>query len=226
MTYLEIINKVLLRLREDTVSTSTESSYSKLIGDFVKQAAEEVSSAWSWASLSGEAETVAVSAGDSSFTIGTSPGDNGKGNIEITSVYNVTEDVFLSRWNAKKMQSWHDANSDTADREQPTWFASGGNDSSGVHTIYIAPISDGSYSLKVRWIKKYDPDYTYSDSTEITLPTLPVFLRSLALAISERGEDGGALSSEVDAQYISALADAISLEVSNDNYDELSWRVM
>jgi hypothetical protein len=35
MTYLEAINSVLRRLREDEVATALESSYSALIGDFV-----------------------------------------------------------------------------------------------------------------------------------------------------------------------------------------------
>ena len=42
MTYLEAINSVLRRLREDEVSNALESSYSALIGDFVNDAKRTV----------------------------------------------------------------------------------------------------------------------------------------------------------------------------------------
>ena len=36
MTYLQLVNSVLRRLREDEVTTVAQNSYSKLIGEFVK----------------------------------------------------------------------------------------------------------------------------------------------------------------------------------------------
>ena len=38
MTYLELVNDVLIRLRETTVSTVSETTYSALIGKFVNDA--------------------------------------------------------------------------------------------------------------------------------------------------------------------------------------------
>ena len=35
MTYLDIVNNVLRRLRESTVSDITETTYSTMVGDFV-----------------------------------------------------------------------------------------------------------------------------------------------------------------------------------------------
>jgi len=51
MTYLEIVNSVLRRLREREVLSVSESSYSKLIGDFVNDARNEVETAWGWSAL-------------------------------------------------------------------------------------------------------------------------------------------------------------------------------
>lgn len=42
MTYLQLINSVLRKLREDEVTTSAESDYSKLIGDFINDALSNV----------------------------------------------------------------------------------------------------------------------------------------------------------------------------------------
>lgn len=50
-TYLEIINSVLVKLRESTVGSPTASTYSTLIGAFVNDAKKEVESAWTWQAL-------------------------------------------------------------------------------------------------------------------------------------------------------------------------------
>ena len=46
MTYLDIVNNILKRLRERTVSTVNESSYSSLIAVLVNDAKESVENAW------------------------------------------------------------------------------------------------------------------------------------------------------------------------------------
>ena len=42
MTYLQLVNSVLRRLREDEVTTVGQTSYSKLIGEFVNDAKRTV----------------------------------------------------------------------------------------------------------------------------------------------------------------------------------------
>ena len=51
MTYLDIVNNILKRLRERTVSTVNESSYSSLIAVIVNDAKESVENAWNWSAL-------------------------------------------------------------------------------------------------------------------------------------------------------------------------------
>ena len=48
MTYLNVVNNVLKRLRERTVSTVGESTYSTLIATLVNDAKESVEAAWNW----------------------------------------------------------------------------------------------------------------------------------------------------------------------------------
>ena len=48
MTYLQIVNNILKRLRERTVASVEESTYSKLIGVLVNDALIDVESAWHW----------------------------------------------------------------------------------------------------------------------------------------------------------------------------------
>ena len=51
MTYLELVNNVLRRMREDEVSTVAENTYSKMVGDFVNDAKNIVEAAWDWSGL-------------------------------------------------------------------------------------------------------------------------------------------------------------------------------
>ena len=48
MTYLNAVNSVLRRLRENEVATVQATNYSKLVGDFVNDDKDLVESAWDW----------------------------------------------------------------------------------------------------------------------------------------------------------------------------------
>ena len=51
MTYLDLVNNTLRRLREDTVASVSDTDYSSLIGIFVNDAIRYVESAWDWSVL-------------------------------------------------------------------------------------------------------------------------------------------------------------------------------
>ena len=62
MTYLQLINDVLVRLRETQVSSSTETTYSTLIGRFVNDAKRQIEDAFSWNVL-GQTVTITTTPG-------------------------------------------------------------------------------------------------------------------------------------------------------------------
>lgn len=51
MTYLELVNSVLRRMREKTVSTVDETSISAVVGELVNDAKRVVEDAWQWSHL-------------------------------------------------------------------------------------------------------------------------------------------------------------------------------
>ena len=51
MTFLELVNSVLVRLREERVSTVYENEYSTLISNLVNVAKTEVENAYNWEAL-------------------------------------------------------------------------------------------------------------------------------------------------------------------------------
>ena len=211
MTYLEIVNEVLKRLREDTVITVTANSYSELIGSFTKQAYIECSNAYDWPELD-EAIESAVTASDTSFTITT--GDSGEGVHDVHSIYNVTDDCFLRsapyKWVRDRLSAYDEQN-------KPTHYAYGGETADGTTTVHLYPTVDGSYTLRTSFNRKPDMNNTFNDSTFIKMPELPVILKAYALAVSERGEDGGMNYNEMDNMAREALSDAIALYDNNHN---------
>ena len=52
MQYIQLVNDVLVRLREPEVSSVSDNSYSKMIGKFVNDAKRQVEDAYNWNSLS------------------------------------------------------------------------------------------------------------------------------------------------------------------------------
>src|SRR5574343_1061147 len=51
-TYLQLVNDALIRLRENQVSTVTETAYSTLIAKYINDAKRQVEDAWNWDALS------------------------------------------------------------------------------------------------------------------------------------------------------------------------------
>ena len=219
MTYLELINEVLKNLREDEVTSSTSSAYTKLIGFFIKQAYVECANAYQWPQLY-ETQDVAISADDTSFTI---TGDSGEGVFDIESVYSTTNKNFLRANSYKNLRDRlsYDTNTNTCSE-----YAYGGETSDGTTTIYLFPTSSGSDTLRVNYNRKPDLSNTFSDSTFIKLPELPIVLKAWARAVSERGEDGGMSSNEIEIQAQIALSDSIALHESNNNASNTYWNVV
>ena len=68
MTYLELVNEVLVRLRESTVATVGQTAYSRLIGLYVNDAKRQVEDAWDWEALS-VTLPVSVVAGTTTYVV-------------------------------------------------------------------------------------------------------------------------------------------------------------
>ena len=68
MTYLNLVNNVMKRLREAEVTTVTQNTYSTMMGEFVNDAKEFVEDAWDWSGLR-KTITVTTSADDYTYTL-------------------------------------------------------------------------------------------------------------------------------------------------------------
>jgi hypothetical protein len=202
MTYLELVNDVLIRLRESTVSTVGETTYSSLIGKFVNDAKRQIEDAYTWNVLS-TTITITTSANTHSYSL-TGAGQKFQLNdaINKTSVIGLTSISFVEM-NRK-------LNFQTPATSIPSEFVFSGVDGSGDTKVELFPVPDGVYTII---FELNVPQATLSsDGTSVKVLDYLVAQSAYARALIERGEDGGTASSEAYALFRGMLSDAIALE--------------
>ena len=201
MTYLELVNECLTRLRENQVSTVTESTYSTLIGHFINDAKRQVEDAWNWDALS-TAITVNTVASTTTYTVTGSGIRQRDVAINDTTNQNRLHNVPI-QWIIDQQQL------STVQTGHPTYYAWNGTDGTD-SKIELYPTPDGVYVLKANMVV---PQANLSaDGDTLTVPSEPVIAGAVARALVERGEDGGLSSAEAYGLFKSVLADYISLE--------------
>ena len=202
MTYLELVNDVLVRLRETTVSTVTQTSYSSLIGKFVNDAKRQVEDAFPWNVL-GTTITISTTSGTYSYAL-TGAGQK----FQVIDALNVTSNLGMKNIDFVSMNRYQ--NFSTPVDGIPTYYAFDGVDGNYDTKVTIYPRPNGVYSIPFSLAV---PQATLSsDSTVIKVPDTLVSQNAYARALVERGEDGGLNSSEAYALYKSMLSDHIALE--------------
>lgn len=213
MTYLEIVNSVLIRLREREVSAVTDNSYSKLIGQFVNDSKRQVEDSWNWNALR-TTLTAETQQGVYSYELNTA-----SNRFRILDVINDTSNWFMEH----RSTSWLNnqfLNIDNQNQDAPRYYGINGASSDGDSYIDIHPIPDGVYNIRVNIVK---PQAALTvDSTTLLVPSEPVILGAVARAIGERGEDGGISAAEATSLAASSLSDHIAIE-ANQFPHELVW---
>ena len=208
MTYLEAVNKVLRRLREPEVGSVDETVYSKLIGEFVNDAKSLVQNAWSW---SGNIQQ--------SLTVGTSLTDltipNSTVNTQVRSVRNIDTKANLKRL---EYTNYRDLFIDNilvpTVGPQPEFYATQFDFTTDSQKVYFWPPTEGSktFYLNVRWDNRGDDVLT--DSSILSVPSLPVVQFAHAMAVEERGETGGTTPATLFGIAKSTLSDAVAYDAS------------
>jgi hypothetical protein len=210
MTYLEIVNRVLRRLRENEVSTVQETPYSQLIGDLVNVVKREVEDSWDWSALR-TTLTANTSADIFNYVLVDSTT-----RIRILEIINDTDDFIVQQRSTKWFDKQFLINSQ--ENGSPRFYNFNGVDSNGDSQIDLFPIPDATYTLRINAIVPQSELTANTDTIQV--PALIIIEGAIARAISERGDDGG--YQEQEARYRNILADYIATE-SGQRMDEITW---
>lgn len=210
-TFKQMVNEVLVRLREDEVVNVSDTAYSKMICYFVNKIKREVEDSWDWAALRTTYEFGTVN-DIFNYTMVES-----QTRFRVDSVWNTTDKIEMEWMPSTEM--------DRVFREErqkgsPRYYSFNGVDNNGDTQVDLYPIPDGYYEVEFQCIVP-QPDLVNNDD-ELLIPSYPIVEGALALAITERGEDGGTMGNLQWQFYKSALADHVSLE-ANRFPDEMVW---
>jgi len=220
MTFRELINEVLIRLREDTISIdwsgdindSTVSAYEKVIGGIVNDAKRHVEERHDWLVLR---QTVDISTVAATKNYNLSSGQE----FKIIDVINNTTGTQLVQVSRAYLNSIMYPTDPTG---EPLYYGFNGADASNNLKVDLSPIPINAETLSFDIVKYQDELATAS--TVISVPTKPIILGAWARAISERGEDGGTQSSLMAQEANEALKQAIMLDSGNTRY-ETDWYI-
>jgi len=202
MTFLELVNDVLVRLREPVVTTYNETTYSTLIAKFINDAKRQVEDAFSWNAL-GTTITVTTAANTSTYSL---PGAGKK--FQVMDVINTTSIFGLTNISFVDMN--RKLNFAPVATQTPTEYAFDGVDGSYDTQVKLYPIPNAVYTIKFMLTV---PQPTLAlDATVVKVPDVLVVQNAYARALVERGEDGGLSSSEAYNLYRAMLSDYIALE--------------
>jgi len=202
MTFLELVNDVLVRLREPVVTTYSETTYSTLISKFINDAKRQVEDAFSWNAL-GSTITVTTVSGTSSYSL-TGSGQK----FQVMDVINTTS--LIGMRNISFVEMNRNLNFAPVPQGAPTQFAFDGVDGSYDSKVSLYPVPDTVYTVK--FMLTIPQASLSSDSTVVKVPDVLVSQNAYARALVERGEDGGLSSSEAYNLYRAMLSDYIALE--------------
>ena len=221
MTYRELINEVLIRLREDIILTdwsgninesTTISDYQKVIGSMVNDAKRSVENYHDWLVLR---ETVNISTVNGTKNYSLSSGQEFK---VVDAINNTTGTQLVQVSRAYLNRTKYP----TDPTGEPHYYGFNGADASNNLKIDLSPIPDASETISFDIIKAQDDLQT--STTVMKVPTKPVVLGAWARAIAERGEDGGTQSSIAAEESSQALKQAIMLDSGNTQY-ESDWYI-
>jgi len=203
MTYLDIVNKVLVRLRENQVGSLTENSYSTLIADLVNVVKREIENSWEWSALR---TTLSATTTNGLFNYVL----NGFGTTSrVLYVFNDTDDITM-----RNMPSdWFDRQflMSTIQRGSPAFYNFNGVDANGDMQVDVFPIPDAANDLRFNIVMP-QPDLVNATDTLLINSNL-LIEGVVSRALMERGEDGG--SADQELRYRNMLADFISIEAGH-----------
>ena len=205
MTYLDLVNEVLARMRLDPLTTTAgvDDEAAKVIIKNVNDAKRKVEQAWRWTALREEWEIPLV-AGTSRYALTDTYDQAIIDDVSLSDGFplNTTNLKYLNR---KKRMS-PNVNS------RPLDWAVVGMTASREIELEVWPTPTSNQTMYVSGWSNQPP--LSGDSDLLKVPALPVIYEALAMSARERGEVGGQTALEIFGMAKRYLEDAVALDAS------------
>jgi len=221
MTFRELINEVLIRLREETIATdwsgnindsTTVTDYQKVIGSLINDSKSNIEAYHDWLVLR---ETVDVSTVVGTRNYNLSSGQE----IKVIDVMNQDQGTHLNQVSRQTMNTFRYPTENSGD---PVYYAFNGADSSNNLKIDFEPKPDKVHTISFDIVKPQGE--LKLAATVLKIPQKVVVLGAWARAVSERGEDGGTQSGIISEEFKVSLNQSIILDTGNVQFEH-DWVV-
>lgn len=219
MTYLDLVNDVLIRLREDTIDAVGGSAQAELddpvaymVKQFVNDAKRLVEDSHTWNALQTE-WTISTVQGTDTYAL-TGAGDRVVLDEVYTSNGTALAEAPISKIRKDKLKGG---------QNNPRYYAVSGVDASSDVQVKLSPTPKSAATLYVYGYKQ-QPDLQ-TDTDVLLIPHKPVVYYALAMAARERGEVGGQTSSDIFAVAKGFLTDAIAIDSAQNSLDDIWYSV-
>lgn len=229
MTYLELVNKVMRRMREPQVGSVSENSYSLLIAELVNDAKRVVESAWAWRALI-DSVPVVTSPGTSTYDLqdfncvasGIPANEDAriymdpKYGVPLILVGTTGQETLLNLQSLPFDAVARQQQANNSNTSKPTDMLIKGNPNVAAGNtnmrVEFSPIPDGIYTINVFIV---NPQNDLVDDEEVLLvPSFPVIQLAYLYGLYERGEEIGEALTLTSEKATAALADAIAYDSS------------
>ena len=211
MTYLDLVNAVLVRLREKKITTVDANPFTAVIGALVNDAKDSCEAAWNWSQLR-QPIPVLVGNGVDTFIVP----DSFDNDYQILSMLNLQTGNYVRYTPQPYLRiRYRDSFTNPVASGEPMWWTWGTDDAAtGNKTVELFQPSNAAYNFILDRVAHQA--YMSIATTRLLIPSQPVIQLATALASRERGEIGGTPTSELFAMADRYLSDAIA-------YDTAKW---
>lgn len=206
-TFLQLVNKVLVALREDQVAGFSSEPYTSMIQQFVNQAKEEIEDVGPWQSLRTEIAFSSAASTTTATVTGTTDrsyvllDSEGRGMVFKTATGEECQIPVIPIEQLRRLR----LGSDATTTQEPSFVAFVSDGTNLIAHFYPTP--DAVYAYKGVFVV---PQADLSDETDtLTIPQHPVVRKAIFYAMDERGSEfAGRLEVEA-ARADAALSAAI-----------------
>jgi hypothetical protein len=185
LTFVQIVNRVLRRLREDEVTNYNDNAYSTMISDLVNQVKTEIEESWQWHALRDTFQIVTTNNTSQYALTGAGP------RATVLDAWNTTQGYEVVQGTVRGFNfHFFGVGSSGVATGRPTEYIQAGVDSSYdvVVDVWPVPVTGQLDTLK---LNAYVPqDDLAANATVPLVPQNVLIEEVIARALAERGEEG------------------------------------
>lgn len=221
-TLLQIVNRILRRLREDEVVNYNDTTYSKHVTDILNQVKSEIEDAWMWHALRDTFDVTCI-AGTSSYALT----DSGA-RARILDGWNYTHGLLMFGKGTNKgfNRKFFGAGSGGTDVGSPTEYIQAGLDANLDISVDVYPVPTASTLDTLKFTVYVPQDDLAANATVPLVPQGVLIEETVARLMAERGEEGAAQPQPGAGTFLrqDLLSSAIAHDGAADD-SEFDWVV-